>query len=725
MASRIRAARWAGLVAIVACTQVQALEFEFGSFVGTLDSRFMLGGALRAESADPDLIGKLNLDPDLCGDTNCLSFSGDPSENQKLVDAPGAFFGAMKDDGTLNYDRGDLVSAVFRISEDLSMTWRDRWRIELGLTGYFDPVNEDFDETHPDTTFQPARTPRKDGVARTLGLDAKIDKAFVSGEFELFEQPLTLSVGYQRVRWGESTYIALNSIDQINPPSQVLMHQPGTKIADIFRPVPLVLLNAPLSDNLTLELLYELAWQPAELDPGGSFNAFSDYIEGDHLVLAVGQAHEDPDGLARWPFPVNTISETSFTVRLLDESTYEPRDSGQFGAKLSWYLEDFNGGTELSLYALNYHSQLPYFSAIAAQETCARDSRSFVQAFVDCKGFVGFNPATGLEPLPIDSFVGLYEYPEDIQMFGVSFNTNVAGWSLAGEYVIRPELPLQVALTDVAYAGLQPAFPERDLTLGVDPNTLAQILVSLPDIVAGGIPDPALVPALANALPTLLQIFASGTVTIPSARSAIPDFLSVYRGQPIQPGQLVHGYERFPVDQIGLTALRLFGASNPLGADQVLLLAEVGATHIWDLPSRSRLQIEGGDINATHASPGADGTGSGGEPDARRFTPTQQTGGFATEWSWGYRVSLGLEYNDLLWGMNLKPSFVWMHDVHGIAPQPMQNFIEGAMQYVIGTAVDAGNEWSAQLLHHGYAGGGTVNSQKDRDIVALSLAYAF
>lgn len=65
MASRIRAARWAGLVAIVACAQVQALEFEFGSFVGTLDSRFMLGGALRAESADPDLIGKLNLDPDL------------------------------------------------------------------------------------------------------------------------------------------------------------------------------------------------------------------------------------------------------------------------------------------------------------------------------------------------------------------------------------------------------------------------------------------------------------------------------------------------------------------------------------------------------------------------------------------------------------------------------------------------------------------------------------
>ncbi|MDB5972437.1 MAG: hypothetical protein JWQ90_4887 [Hydrocarboniphaga sp.] len=728
--------RWIGIGALAFSGAADALDFEYGGIQGTLNSRVSVGAAVRTENPDSSLIAKQNLNPNLCGPSNCQSFTGDPSENQKLVDAPGAFFGTSKDDGDLNYDQWDLVSAVSKLSTDLSGSWHDWLRFELGAYVYFDPVNHDFDEHHPDTTFQPATTPRSGSVSNELGLDAALKRALVAADFSLFDHDLSASVGYQRIRWGESSFVVFNSLDQINPPSAVLYHQPGTPLSDIFLPTPVAALNMQVADGVSLQLIYELGWRPAVPDPGGAFgvayNVSYDVIESDHVELAEGQAHEDPDGLARLGYPAGEISDTSFTARLLDKSEGYPGSSGQFGAKLTWYAQDINDGTEFSFYALNYHSQLPYFSANAAQDSCLRDSQSFIQGFIDCNGFIGLNPSTGLEPLPIDTVVGRWEYPKDIQMFGMSFNTSVGKWSLAGEYSLRPNMPLQVDIVDVVYAAWQPAFPRQDLTLGLDPATLAQTASSLGGIAAGIVTtDPQAlageVSALLQSLPIIVGTGASGAVTVPSGRRAAPDYLSAYRGiDDIQGGQLIHGYQRFAVDQIDFTAIRAIGGSeNPFGADQILVLTELGATHIWNLPSRSELQIEGGDANDTHASPGADGTGSGGVADASRLTPTQQTSGFATAWAWGYRLLVQAEYDNLVWGLNIKPSLMWGQDVSGIAPQPIQNFVAGTKQYAVGSVVEFGPQWSAQLQYQGWFGGGTVNNAKDRDSIALSVAYNF
>ena len=712
-----------------------ALDFEYGGLAATVNSRVSVGAGLRTQQPDPDMIGKQNLNPDLCGPSNCQSFSGDPSENQKLVDAPGAFFGSNKDDGNLNYEQWDIVSAVSKLSTDLSGSWHDWLRFELGAYVYFDPLNLDFDEQHADTTFQPATTPRSGSAKRQLGLDAALKRALLAAEFSAYDRDFSASVGYQRIRWGESSFVSFNSLDQINPPSALLLHQPGTPLSEVFLPLPTAVLNMPLLDGVSLQLVYELGWRPAVPDPGGAFgvayNVAYDVIENDYVMLAEGQAHEDPDGFARLGYPAGEISDTSFTVRVLDEREGYPRDSGQFGAKLSWYAAELNGGTELSFYALNYHSQLPYFSVNAAQQSCLRDSTSFIQGFVDCNGFIGLNPSTGLEPLPLDSVVGRWEYPEDIRMFGMSFNTSVGQWSLAGEYALRPNLPLQVSVVDLAYAAWQPAFPRQDLVLGLDAQTLVQTAGSLGGIVGGIVTtDPAAlageVSALLQALPIIVGTAGSGAVTIPGVRRAAPDYVSGYRGEEIQPGQLIHGYQRFTVDQVDFTALRAIGASeNPLGADQILMLVEIGATHVWNLPSRDKLQLEAGDANDTHASPGVDGSGSGGVPDAARLTPTQQTGGFATSWAWGYRLLVQLEYDNLVWGLNFKPSLMWGQDVSGTAPQPIQNFVAGAKQYAVGSVVEFGPQWSAQLQYQGWFGGGTVNNAKDRDWIALSVAYNF
>ena len=48
----------------------------------------------------------------------------------------------------------------------------------------------------------------------------------------------------------------------------------------------------------------------------------------------------------------------------------------------------------------------------------------------------------------------------------MSFNTSVGKWSLAGEVAYRPNLPVQVHITDIVFTALQPALPENEIVLG-------------------------------------------------------------------------------------------------------------------------------------------------------------------------------------------------------------------------------------------------------------------
>jgi hypothetical protein len=216
------------------------------------------------------------------------------------------------------------------------------------------------------------------------------------------------------------------------------------------------------------------------------------------------------------------------------------------------------------------------------------------------------------------------------------------------------------------------------------------------------------------------------TTYIPGANEAVPDYYEGYTGITVQPNQVLHGYVRLPVDQFGLTAIRVLGSSqNPIGADQIQFLTEVGFTHVWRFPSRDRLQLEGGDNNDTQAGPGADGTGSGGVPNANRVNPTQQTHGFASAFAWGYRMLVRMEYDNLFLGMNVKPTAMWGQDVTGIAVQPMQNFVQGTKLYMIGSDFETGSAWSTRIFYQGSTGGGTVNTQRDRDVLGVSLSYTF
>ncbi len=728
-ANRRKTAAWMAIAVCGLGGSAKSADFSVGDVGLEFKTGLSYGMAVRAEQPDARLIGKLDLNPGVCGASDCISFTGDASQNQKLVEAPGAYLGVDKDHGDLSYSRWNVVSAISRFSEDLTVSWNEL-SLKLGGFYFFDPANYYKDEHSPDTTFEPSSTPRSADIRRELGRNLVLRDALLTDKFSLFGHEFSATAGYQHIRWGESTYLALNSLSQINPPSQVLLHQPGTPISDVFRPTPAVLLNTHLTEALSLNLVYELGWVPVDADPNGSFYSAWNFFNSSYFMLGPGQFHDDPAGKARLPPPANEISDSSATAQMLAQNAAYPHAQGQFGAKLSWYADTLNGGTEFGFYVLNYHSQLPYLSVDAANESCMRNATSFVDAFFLCNGFIGLNPATGKEPLPLDTLKVFTEYPRDIQMLGLSFNTSIGKWSLAGEYSLRPDLPLQVSGVDLIFAGLQPSLPRQDITLGLNPTTLAQTIASLGSIagqLTTGNPAQLLQDGttfLTN-LPTVLGTAAQG-VTIPASHTFWPDYLEGYRGFAVQPNQIIHGYQRFVVDQLDLTAIRAIGSGeNPLGADQILVIGELGFTHVWNLPPRSRLQLEGGDANDTHASPGADGSGSGGTPDTERDNPTQQTHGFASGFSWGYRVQTQFEYDNLLWNLNLKPSLTWGQDVSGIAPVPIQNFVAGTKIYVLGLAIESGNHWQGQLFYQGSTGGGTVNTQRDRDVIGLGIAYTF
>ena len=272
----------------------------------------------------------------------------------------------------------------------------------------------------------------------------------------------------------------------------------------------------------------------------------------------------------------------------------EPEDAGQGGISLRYFAEALNG-TEFGLYFVNYHSRLPLVSAevdtlgginagLAAAGAVGAPSSATVAAVtqlvtpavtqeVTNAVMAGLlDPAVaeaairagvqeqvsaqigGIAPLlAIDSYAEhgyyFYEYPEDLSLFGLSFNTQLgaSGWALQGEYSLRPDAPLQRA--------------ERVLFAeGLEPITTALALSS----------DPA-----------ALGAYLAGTA----------------------PKKVVKGYEELDVSQIQVTATKALGST--LGADSAVFLTEAALMHVHGMPEDLFLESPAGSAASDPADIGA------------------------------------------------------------------------------------------------------------------------
>jgi hypothetical protein len=203
------------------------------------------------------------------------------------------------------------------------------------------------------------------------------------------------------------------------------------------------------------------------------------------------------------------------------------------------------------------------------------------------------------------------------------------------------------------------------------------------------------------------------------------------------------GYRRHEVSQLQMTFTKAF--PSVLGAEQLAMVGEIGATQVWDLPDQDELRYEG------------EGTDTGGGPDVgdavvstvwvctdplvpatcrwvsvpvgpngSARNPLTLTDGFPTRFSWGYRLAARADYNNAFGSpLTLSPRIAFNHDVNGTTPGPGGNFLEGRKSGTVGLEANYLNKLVFDLSYTSFWGGGHFNQISDRDFASFTVKYSF
>ena len=536
--------------------EARALELGSGEVEASLDTTLSYGATFRVADRDPELVADIN-----------------------------------GNDGDLNYKPG-IVSNAFKFTSEFDLGYRNFGLFVRG-SGFFDTENENGTRD---------RTPLSAKAKRMVGKDIDLLDAYATGTFDLGEVTADLRAGKHVLNWGESTFIQ-GGINAINPFDVSKLRVPGAELREALVAVPLVSTVLEFPVGLSAEGFYQLDWDKTEIDPVGSYFSVTDYvgpgarravvpvtgIENDvgfgfgPLTPAInadlrGFRTRGPDGsLVAAPQPIQPDFDPGF-VNVVRGPDRNPADSGQWGVAFRYLAEQLND-TEFGFYFVNYHSRLPTVSAItgtragvqaglAAAQALGSPNSNTIQAVTQAvtaevtaavqagqiapaaaptviRQQVGAQVESLAGVIGVDRYVKtasyFIEYPEDIQLIGLSFNTGLGttGWALQGEYSFRKDQPLQRAERALFEEGLGPflRLVDEDRSDYLDPTT------------------------------------ADGR-----------RYLATYQPTKVQ------GYIKRNVSQVQATATRVFGPT--LGADSLIFLTEVAAMFVHDMPKQADNPIE-------------------------------------------------------------------------------------------------------------------------------------
>ncbi|MBT8056404.1 MAG: DUF1302 domain-containing protein [Gammaproteobacteria bacterium] len=604
-------------------TTAQAIEFSSGELSGSFDTTISYGALWRAEDIDPDNVGKAYLSPDVAW----------PISNAEQRTLPGRW-SVNNDDGNRNYpDAGDIVAHTVKFTSELDLRWRN-FGAFTRFTGFYDFENSDQD-------FLPKVADER------VGKDIRLLDAYVWGSHELGGKFFDWRVGRQVVSWGESTFIQ-GGLNIINPVDVSRLRVAGAELKEAFEGVNMLWGSLELTPSLSLEAVYLLEHREIIPDPDGTYFSTNDIGTpgGSYVMLGFGipdQPVINPDLFdevctngnfaasdQNLPLPLIAAGCGNAVGRSADRF---PSDSGQYGAALRWFVEDWNA-TEFGFYFLNYHSRLPVLSGQAVTTPAPQSATYWT------------------------------EYPEDINLYGISFNSNVGTWALSGEVTYRPKAPLQADDVELLFGALTPLNP--------------------------------LIPAPVLRFRSQLQ--GSG------------------ENGWFLPGETVQGWVEHKSWQAQTTITKLFGPNNFLGADQIAFVTEVGFNYVDDLPDKDYLRYNG---------PGTDTGGGLDYVTGDLRNPITEVGGFADDFSWGYRMLARATYNSLIGAWTVSPRIGFNHDVSGTTPGPGGSFVDGRKQLSLGVGFNYIQKWTVDVSYTSYFGGGYYNLLMDRDFFGASVSYSF
>ncbi|MND68766.1 hypothetical protein D3C76_91440 [compost metagenome] len=386
----------AAAVAIGMSTQANAVNFEIGEIKGQFDTSLSMGASWALRGGDPDFISPFN-----------------------SQGARGNSSSRLSDDNRLNFKKGETFSKIFKGIHDLELKYGDSGIFVRGKYWY------DFELKDEHRPFYDIDDSGRNDMAKASG--AEFLDAFVYHSYNIGELPGNVRLGKQVVSWGESTFIG-NSINSINPIDVAALRRPGAEVKEGLIPVNMFYMSQNITENFSAEAFYQLEWESTVVDNCGTFfgadplaKGCNDRQVGAGLDLAPGLANNTAN-----PPGFNNNTDNAYTPRVKDN---EARDGGQYGLALRWFVPELND-TEFGAYVMNYHSRGPYLSTL--------------------RSTVAFNAANPIPALRASRY--FVDYPEDIRLYGLSFQTNVNGTSLGGEISYRPNMPLQLNNTDLAGA---------------------------------------------------------------------------------------------------------------------------------------------------------------------------------------------------------------------------------------------------------------------------------
>jgi hypothetical protein len=466
-----------------------AVSFDLqNGLKGSVDTTLSYGVSMRWKSPDPMLIGIAN---------------------------GGSSRSVNEDDGDLNFKVNKPFASVVKATTEVELKYRNFGFFGRGLAFY------DFDLHDSDKLGPTGRDRLGKGW---WGLDA-----FASAVFEPMGKNLRVRAGRQVISWGESTFIA-NGINVINPVDISKLRVPGSELKEALIPLPGVWASQELTKAATIEGFYLTGWDKIRLDPRGSFFSSNDTIspDADRIIVTFGRRRDGHFPLTN-PIPTATPGagavatalygpfDPAASVWLPRSADHTPKKDGQYGVAFRYLAHDFNN-TEFGFYLLNYHSRAPLVSTLTGSPATASNTLTSI---------VTGGPLNVVHNGTARYFV---EYPENIKLYGASFNTQgPAGVAIQGEYSYRSNLPVQMATADLILA-----------TLG------------LPNIITGFTQIP-------------------GAPTGATAAALVP------------PNTYLQGYQRLKMSQFQMTGTKSW--PSVLESEQLVLVGEAGFNFFHNLPS--------------------------------------------------------------------------------------------------------------------------------------------
>ncbi len=695
----VRVAVTTALVAAAAlgAGSAQAFDFRLGEWEGNWDTTLSYGQLYRIQSPDSDLIAVAD---------------GGTGRSPNI------------DDGNLNFGTG-LVSNAAKAVTELSLS-RNNYGLFVRASGLYDYKIEE----------QPTdRTPISEAGKNLAGSYARLLDAFIYGRWDLGGHELGLRAGNMVVNWGESTFIQGGINSAINHFDVSALRVPGSELREAYLPQKMVKASFALSENVNLEALYLFGWDETLPEPAGSYFAANDFaVRGGNIVFLGFGGYSD-HGVDFRPLGGPFITNFQGIPRL---PTIEASDDGQYGAALKWFVPGFSDGTEFGFYFMNFHSKLPLISgrtgtqrgigngvgaataAGAAAQALAAGlppaaaigvaASTAVSRAAAAGGNMSLATATGYATTGANTALGggnvsalaselakheygvtagyFTEYPEDIKMYGLSFNTQLGttGIALQGEFSLKRDTPLQFDDVELLFAALSP-FERALFPLSAPP----------------GLPFPT----------------SCGVISTVTQCNQLGNSYGL--------NQRVQGWDRYDVWQGQFTLTKAFPPM--LGASQIVTVFEAGITHVENFPEKTWGGPNGQGLrfNGPGTSVSGNAILASRHDDAYPvpFTEVEPQGKFPDADSWGYRMAVRMDYLGLIGPWNVSPRVVWSHDVEGTTPGPGGNFVAGRTGLTLGVGANLRATWEVDLGYTRFGGAGRWNDLNDRDFVAATVKYSF